>query len=225
MPDHPVIRFPDLTHTRTESRAADRFLRLKPTRFASGNRNIHWPDPSRCRPLHISSRADHPQDLNQRLDVEIRLRSHASVTQDNAGLPLRDVPDRESQNQAILEQASSDSEYWTCPFRGSKRKSNAGSRISPQNTTGRWPPDHQTPPITSTKTAEPSQSPYTLNRSAPENQPAARTESGIRCQYPIQSANNTSPARTRLPPPHPPDYPNSNQYKPGIHCVCRVGIC
>ena len=97
------------------------------------------------------ARANHPQGPNQRLDVEIRLRSHASATQGDAGLPLRSVPDRKSQNQAILEQASSDSAYGVSPFHGPNRKSNAGLGTSPWNTTGRGPPARQTPSTEHTK--------------------------------------------------------------------------
>ena len=97
------------------------------------------------------ARANHPQGPNQRLDVEIRLRSHASATQGDAGLPLRSVPDRKSQNQAILEQASSDSAYGVSPFHGPNRKSNAGLGTSPRNTTGQGPPTRQASSTTRTK--------------------------------------------------------------------------
>lgn len=105
----------------------------------------------------------------------------------------------------------------------------SGNQMLDPESVHRTPPDKGLLPVKHhqphTKPQNQANPPTPLNRSAPENQPAARTKSGIRCQYPIQSANNTSPARTHLPPPHPSDYPNSNQYKPGIYCVCRVGIC
>lgn len=97
------------------------------------------------------ARANHPQGTNQRLDVEIRLRSHTSATQGDAGLPLRSVPDRKSQNQAILEQASSDSAYGVSPFHGPNRKSNAEPGTSPRNTTGQGPPTRQASSTTRTK--------------------------------------------------------------------------
>ena len=52
--DYPVMHFTDSTRTHTESGAVDESLCLKPARFASGDRNIHWADPSRCRPLRIA---------------------------------------------------------------------------------------------------------------------------------------------------------------------------
>lgn len=97
------------------------------------------------------ARANHPQGPNQKLDVEIRLRSYATATQGDAGLPLRSVPDRKSQNQAILEQASSDSAYGVSPFHGPNRKSNAGLGTSPRNTTGQGPPTRQASSTTRTK--------------------------------------------------------------------------
>ena len=48
------MHFTDSTRTHTESGAVDESLCLKPARFASGDRNIHWTDPSRCRPLRIA---------------------------------------------------------------------------------------------------------------------------------------------------------------------------
>lgn len=52
--DYPVMHFTDSTRTHIESGAVDESLCLKPARFASGDRNIHWADPSRCRPLRIA---------------------------------------------------------------------------------------------------------------------------------------------------------------------------
>lgn len=52
--DYPVMHFTDSTRTHTESGAVDESLCLKPARFASGDRNIHWADSSRCRPLRIA---------------------------------------------------------------------------------------------------------------------------------------------------------------------------
>ncbi len=48
------MHFTGSTRTHTESGAVDGSLCLKPARFASGDCNIHWPDPSRCRPLRIA---------------------------------------------------------------------------------------------------------------------------------------------------------------------------
>ena len=115
------------------SETADEPLRLKPTRFASSSRNIHCPNPPRCLPLRICARTNHPQDPNWKSDVEIRLRSHASATQGDAGLPLRSVPDRKSQNKPFPLHPSTARTPKTNPQHGPNRKSATKPRISPRN--------------------------------------------------------------------------------------------
>ena len=155
------------------------------------------------------ARANHPQGPNQRLDVEILLRSHASATQGDAGLPLRSVPDRRSQNQAILEQASSDSAYGVSPFHGPNRKSNAGLGTSPRNTTGQGPPTRQASSTTRTK---PRNSNDSHRSSLPRTTriwqaPGLNREPAADIRFSPTAPPNTD----QSPTPHQPETPEPSQ--------------
>lgn len=149
--DYPVMHFTDSTRTHTESGAVDESLCLKPARFASGDRNIHWTDPSRCRPLRIAPgqtiRRAQIRNWMLKSDSGRMHRPHKAMP----GYHSVAYPDRKSQNQAILEHVSSDSAYGVSPFHGPNRKSNAEPGTSPRNTTGQGPPTRRASSTTRTK--------------------------------------------------------------------------
>lgn len=244
--DYPVMHFTDSTRTHTESGAVDESLCLKPARFASGDRNIHWADPSRCRPLRIAPgqtiRRAQIRDWMFKSDSGRMHRPHKTMpgyhsvaypTENRRTKPFwnRPRPTLRTGSARFTDQIGNqmpDSEpvHGTPPDKDLRpvrhHRPHAPSRGIPTIPTGhhclaqpgysrRLARIENQPPISDSvqplhrtqtgrqhhhqpETPEPSQSPYTTRPRGPQKQPAARTKSEIRREYPIQSINNTPPA-------------------------------